>query len=86
MALQGLSYATPEEYAFRFKIFAERDAELKMINARKENTFTVGHNFFSTMTPTEMEKWHGLKEDNDTEVEPTILPEDNILGSIDWRS
>lgn len=86
MAEHGLSYATPEEFAFRFKIFAETDAELKMINARKENTFTVGHNFFSTMTQTEKEKWYGLKYDNETNVEPTVLPEDNILGAVDWRS
>ena len=85
MAEQGLSYATKEEYAFRLDIFTKKDAELKAINANPEHTFTVAHNFFSTMTADEIKRWEGDKTEAHT-IAPTILPEDNLLGDTDWRS
>jgi len=87
MAEQGLSYATPEEYAFRFEIFQKKDAELNEINANPENTFTVAHNFFSTMTPDEIKKFEGgMPEEIDTNETAPILPESELLGDVDWRS
>jgi hypothetical protein len=53
MAEHGLSFATKEEYQFRFDLFAKMDAELDLINSNPENTFTVGHNQFSTWTEDE---------------------------------
>jgi len=84
IANQGLSFATKEEYAFRLDIFTKKDAELKAINANPEHTFTVAHNFFSTMTPEEIKRWEGDRTEDIT-VEPTIL-EETILGDADWRS
>jgi cathepsin L len=87
MAEQGLSYATPEEYAFRFDIFQKKDAELKEINANPEHTFTVAHNFFSTMTQEEIKKWEGgMPEEIETDEVAPIKPESEILGTQDWRS
>jgi cathepsin L len=86
MAEQGLSYATQEEYAFRLDIFTKKDAELAKINSNPELTYTVAHNFFSTMTPQEIAKWEGDRPEDFVAVEPTILPEDNLLGAVDWRS
>merc|ERR1712166_1166975 len=54
----GLSYGTQQEYLFRQEIFNARDAEYKVINADKNNTFTVGHNFMSTWTNMGRERLH----------------------------
>jgi C1A family cysteine protease len=84
----NLSYGTSEEYNFRLAIFAKKDAEFKEINANPKNTFTVGHNHFSTWTDFEFNKMVGSKskglKEQKTAVEaaiPTDLPE-----SLDWRA
>jgi hypothetical protein len=48
-----LSFGTREEYEFRLSLFNEKDAEYKIINADANNTFTVGHNQFSTWIASE---------------------------------
>ena len=53
VASYNLSYATVEEFNARKAIFFETDAEIERINANKNNTFTVGHNFISTWTEDE---------------------------------
>jgi len=66
-------------------LFANKDAEIKDINAREEN-FTVGHNFMSTWTDAEYKKllgYAGLEGDlprNDVYLEPTNA------SSKDWRN
>merc|ERR1712166_1132799 len=55
----GNSYGTTEEYDFRMALFAKRDAEYNEINNDVNNTFTVGHNMFSTMTVDEAAKMMG---------------------------
>merc|ERR1712195_196859 len=50
IANYGISYGTTEEFDFRMALFAKRDAAYAEINADPENTFTVGHNMFSTLT------------------------------------
>ena len=59
VANYGISYGTQEEYAFRMDLFAKRDAAYAEINADVNNTFTVGHNMFSTMTEDESKKMTG---------------------------
>ena len=49
VAQYGLSFGTKEEYEFRFQQYAQKDAEIKEINAR-ETSFRVAHNFMSTWT------------------------------------
>jgi C1A family cysteine protease len=85
MAEQGLSYATEEEYSFRLGVFQSKDYELETINANPENTFTVGHNFLSTMTEEEIKRFKGgIEEEDNREI--TVHSEDNLLESVDWRS
>jgi len=59
VANYGHSYGTQEEYLFRMRLFAKRDAAYAEINADPENTFIVGHNMFSTMTEDEAKKMTG---------------------------
>jgi hypothetical protein len=59
----GKSYATTEEYAFRMNIFAEKDAELNVINA-EQNSYVLAHNKFSDYTETEYKKLLGYKKND----------------------
>ena len=81
----GLSYGTQEEYLFRAEIFATRDAEYKAINADKNNTFTVGHNFMSTWTKDEYKKLLGYKAPKETIGEVKTLETVGIPVNLDWR-
>ena len=86
VALHGLSYGTQEEYAFRQQIFLAKDAEYKLINADKANTFTVGHNFLSTWTKDEYSKLLGVKLESDiATAEPTVLSVEGNPSAVDWR-
>ena len=79
----GYSYGTQEEYSFRLSLFTEVDAELAKIN-KKNTSFTVGHNFFSTLTKAEQKKRFGRKPN--TEVNSVImLKEKTAVTAIDWR-
>ena len=49
-------FSTREEFQFRLGIFRRKDAELRQINSDRANTFTVGHNQFSTWTDDELMK------------------------------
>jgi cathepsin L len=82
----GLSYGTKEEYNFRLSLFAQKDAEINEINA-SQDSFTVGHNMFSTWTQAEYKRLLGFKMPKNAELpEPTILDESNLQDAIDWRS
>jgi len=87
VAEYGLSYGTAEEYAFRQSLFEAKDAEYKEINADKNNTFTVGHNFMSTWTHDEYKKLLGYKAPQNVEAaEPTVLSTEGIPAAKDWRT
>jgi uncharacterized protein with FMN-binding domain len=58
VANHGLSYGTVEEYNFRQTIFAGIDAEISAHN-QSNSTYTLGHNFMSTMTQGEKKKMLG---------------------------
>ena len=67
----------------------QKDNEIQNINANKSNTFIVGHNFMSTWTEDEYVKLLGSRgrASNGIEVmNPTILDDNDIPTSIDWRS
>ena len=85
VATHGLSYGTQEEYAFRQQIFLAKDAEYKQINADKNNTFTVGHNFLSTWTKEEYSKLLGYKGEGESTAEPTVLDVEGTPSAVDWR-
>jgi len=80
----GISYGTAEEYKFRLALFAEKDAEIEKINSEPENTFTVGHNMFSTWTDAEYKKLLGAKVMNETNV--VYLDTNNADAEVDWRN
>jgi C1A family cysteine protease len=81
----GISYGTDEEYQFRLQQYAANDAEIMRINADPENTYTVGHNKFSTMTKDEFKRVLGKKaaQEHDSVTE---LSTSNLSGSVDWRT
>ena len=58
IADHGLSYGTIEEYNFRLGLFSAIDAEIAAHNAT-DSTYTLGHNFLSTMTEGEKAKLRG---------------------------
>ena len=58
IADHGLSYGTIEEYNFRLNIFSGIDAEIQAHN-QTNSTYTLGHNFLSTMTEGEKKKLLG---------------------------
>ena len=85
LAEYGVSYGTKEEYSFRLSLFNEKDAEYKKINADENNTFTVGHNQFSTWTKDEYKRLLGYKGQT-TASAVEILDATNLTASVDWRT
>jgi len=61
VAEMNLSYATVEEFEARKDIFKARDAIFEEMNADPANTFTVGHNKYSTWTNSELDRLRGYK-------------------------
>ena len=81
----GISYGTQEEFLFRQKIFVANTEEFARINANPENTFTVGHNQFSTWTEAEYKKLLGFRGIQ-PETNVQYLNETNLADSVDWRT
>ena len=81
----GLSYATKEEYNFRLNIFSALDEELAKINLENDS-FTVAHNKFSTLTRDEKKKFMGRMPHAADETKVQILQEANLTASVDWRT
>jgi C1A family cysteine protease len=86
LAAEGISYGTKEEYKFRLDLFSKKDKEINEINADPNNTFTVGHNMFSTMTEDEAKKMNGAMVDNHSAKYFEVLPTNNLQDAVDWRS
>merc|ERR1719345_396015 len=87
VAEYGISYGTQEEYTFRQNIFAANTVEYAKINADKNNTFTVGHNFMSTWTKAEYKKLLGYKAPSANEMigEEKTLDVVGLPVNLDWR-
>ena len=60
IAANGLSYGTIEEYNFRLDLFKSVDAQINAHN-QTNSTYTLGHNFLSTMTQGEKKKLTGFQ-------------------------
>merc|ERR1711865_283974 len=84
MTMHALSYATKEEYEFRFGLFVQADAAYAAIN-KEATTYSVGHNFMSTMTEAEKKQMHGKFSVSHgvTDFEEII---ESGNGSVDWRA
>ena len=83
VATHNLSWATVEEFNARKELFAQVDAEIEAINAVESNTFTVGHNFLSTMNDYEKKQMLGYREWTSGENE---IYEDNMptASEVNW--
>jgi cathepsin L len=89
MAEHGLSYGTAEEYNFRLGIYTLKGMEYDRINADPENTFTVGHNQFSTWTDAEFKKMLGYKgpqEWSEEHLAEIVELGEPLTAGIDWRT
>ena len=84
MEAEGLSYGTREEYEFRFELYQQMDAYITETN-QKGNSWTVGHNMFSTMTEAEAKKWVGTIP-QEMNAEPTMFEEGENGATVDWRT
>jgi len=86
MAEFGLSFATKEEYEFRLGIYTLKDAEIIRINADPANTFTVGHNKFSTWTDAEYKRLLGYKGPQTINNTKPVFDGEPVSNGIDWRT
>ena len=82
----GLMIGTKEEFEFRFRIFQDKDAYINQVNV-EQDSFTLGHNMFSTLTKEEGRKRLGYKMDKGTVIKaPVLLDDTNLSQSVDWRT
>jgi len=63
------------------------DQEIDEINNDQRNTFTAGHNFFSTLTNEERKKYLGKKKGGVINKEKIIALDESTINGIgnDWR-
>ena len=80
----NLSYATLAEYEARQAIFIHRQEAIEAENAKPENTFTVGHNKFSTWTEAELAVMRGFR----AAIRPSDFFENKTpnTDSVDWNA
>ena len=85
----GLDFKTFEEYQLRKAVFEETDAFILEENAKPENTYTVGHNKFSTWTEEERATLTGTKPDRHPESRTYWTPPFGVEApppSVNWIS
>jgi len=84
VAEYNLSYATQAEFDARLALFSQRHQIFETENANPANTFTLGHNMYSTWTDAELEVLRGYK----AQARPNCLAcyedETPTAGSVDW--
>jgi C1A family cysteine protease len=85
MASYGKTYGTKAEYEFRFKVFAERLAQIEEHNSKEGQTSTMGINKFSDWTQEEIKKMNGLKMLDTAEERVELFSTEGLADSIDWR-
>ena len=83
VAEYNLTYATTAEYDARLALFAARDDLIAQENANPENTFTLGHNMYSTWTDTELNRQRGYRSRGVREYFEAGTPN---ADSVDWRT
>jgi len=81
----GISYATKDEFEFRFQVYLEKDIEINKLNA-EPTSFIVAHNKFSTYTKGEMRKQMGRKPTVGDNAKVEELDTSNLTDSVDWRA
>jgi cathepsin L len=81
----GKSYGTKAEFVFRMEQFKNTKAKMAEHEADKRHGSTVTLNQFSDWTETEFKKLLGYKY-VEREVEPELLPTDDLADEVDWRT
>ena len=83
VAHHGKSYATAQEYEFRFIQFAKQYQEIILFNMQPGQTSTVGLNKFSDWTKEERKQIANYqpRNENVTEVE---LATNDLPSEVDW--
>ena len=61
VAEHNLTYATKAEFDARHEIFSARHWDIEAENANPDNTFTLGHNKYSTWTDAELNTLRGYR-------------------------
>ena len=83
----SLSFGTVEEYEFRFEQWLKKQAHIEEHHMQEGNTYTVGHNKFSTWTDAEYKRILGYKPVADNSLHATAsFPNATVAASIDWRT
>ena len=87
IANYGLSYGTHEEYSFRFQQYKETDEIINKINSDPNNTYTSGHNFFSTLTENERKRYFGKKAGPKIDQSKVVTLDESSIKATgnDWR-
>lgn len=81
----GLSYATKEEFEYRFQVYLEHDSEIKELNAESDS-FVLAHNKFSTLTKEEMKKYKGRMPSSMLDEAKTVTLDTSVMkNQVDWR-
>jgi len=81
----GITYGTTEEYQFRLEQFAIKDEFIKAKNA-EQDSFTVGHNKFSTWTHEEYRQLLGARVQPNETKNVKVLDTTNLADAVDWRT
>ncbi len=86
LAKHGKSYATKEEYQFRFEQFQKNMGVIRAENAKNENTFSLTANKLTDYTRDEYRKLLGYKPVSAMMGENFYLDDSNLPSEIDWRA
>ena len=85
----NLTFATPAEREFRFKLWHEVDVVIKEHSSLYDKTFTLAHNHFSTLTADEKEKYSiGKRTISTTPPAPLkwVYKDVRTSNPVDWRT
>ena len=85
LAKFGRTIESKEEFAERLAYFKQIDQFIEEYNTGSHN-FTVGHNQFSTWSPTERERMLGTRRAEPQEKTYKIFDESNNDMTVDWRA
>jgi len=82
----GISYATEEEFEYRFQIYNQNDLEINRVNG-ENNSYTLAHNKFSTLTKSELRRYRGRKPTTAQGNASTVELDTSVMDdAVDWRA
>jgi C1A family cysteine protease len=83
----GVKFTTPQEFNYRFRVFAKTHAKIEAEN-NKKLSYTLGHNKFSVLTEEEfIAKYTGLKVPENYERNIVSFDNEGVNADVvDWRA